>query len=230
MYQCGANLVVHLSVQSSFIYPVFLNTRCSLQSIKCHVSGHLSSALPTAAASFGHFFPTEHDSQDRCSWLVCQRWRTGTAGWWRVLSLRAPRKVPDPSRWRKHGKAVSEGTCLTVDGDFSYSVNSNCSFTQDHKCFYMFLICAPVVLVPVHPSLCWCSCPGGFVCTDIFLGLHPKAFTPITFRFHPSLTAPLALGFGGAHCHGMFTGLEGVSAASVFSTPWLNNDNQMHFL
>lgn len=42
---------------------------------------------------------------------------------------------------------------LVLDGVFSYSVNSNCSFTQDHKSFYVFVIPAPVVLVSVHPSL-----------------------------------------------------------------------------
>lgn len=42
---------------------------------------------------------------------------------------------------------------LVLDGVSSYSVNSNCSFTQDHKSFYVFVIPAPVVLVSVHPSL-----------------------------------------------------------------------------
>lgn len=177
---------------------------------KCHVSGHLSSALPTAAALFVTSFPL--DMTPRLNGVgLCVR-----GGELELLDGEGFCHSELQERCQILQMAVSEGTCLIVDDDFSCSVNSNCSFTQDHRCFYMFLICAPVILVSDHADA---FCPGGIVCTDIFLGLHPKAFTPITLRFHPSLTAPLALGFGGAHCHGMFTGLEGVSAASVFSTP-----------
>lgn len=160
--------MVHLSVQSSFINPVFLNTRCSLQPVQSHVSGHLSSDSCCSFSSFGHFFPAGHDSRDRWGWFVSVRGgEPKLLGGEVFCHSELSEQVPNPSKMMETVLRLGAKE-LALDDGFLYSVNSNCSCTQHHKSFYMFLIPAPVVLVAVHPSLHWCSCPGGITCTWCF--------------------------------------------------------------